>query len=57
MKREMTNWNIFELMSWLDKCVEHIYTQMFIEICSVIDKAISIGLTKCGTRIVVMQST
>ena len=41
MKREMTTWNIFELMTWLDKCVERIFTQMFIEIRSVINKAIS----------------
>ena len=37
----MTSWNIFELMSWFDKCVESIFTQMFIEIRSVINKAIS----------------
>ena len=30
-------------MSWLDKCVERIFTQMFIEIRSVINKAISTG--------------
>ena len=43
MKREMTTWNIFELMTWLDKCVERIFTQIFIEIRSVINKAISTG--------------
>ena len=41
MKKEMTTWNIYELMTWLDKCVERIYTQMFIEIRNVINKAIS----------------
>ena len=41
MKRQMTTWNIFELMAWLDKCVERIYTQMFIEIRNVINNAIS----------------
>ena len=43
MKREMITWNIFELMTWLDKCVERIYTQMFIEIRNVINNAISTG--------------
>ena len=43
MKREMTTWNIFELMSWLDKCVECIYTKMYIEIRSVINMAIETG--------------
>ena len=32
MKREMTTWNIFELMTWLDKCFERIYTHIFIKI-------------------------
>ena len=39
----MTTWNIYELMTWLDKCVERIYTQMFIEIRNVINTAISSG--------------
>ena len=43
MKREITTWNIFELMTWLDKCVERIHTQIFIEIRNVINKAISTG--------------
>ena len=41
MKREMATWNIFELMSWLDKCVGRTFTQIFIKIRSVINKAIS----------------
>ena len=44
MKREMTTWNMFELMSWLDKCVERIFTQIFIEIRNVINNAISTGI-------------
>ena len=43
MKRKMTTWNIFESMTWLDKCVERIHTQMFIEIRNVINKVISTG--------------
>ena len=43
MKREMTTWNIYKLMTWLDKRVERIYTQMCIEIRNVINKAISTG--------------
>ena len=30
MKREMTTWNIFELMFWLEKCVSRIHRRMFI---------------------------
>ena len=41
MIKEITTWNIYELMIWLDKCVEHIYTQIFIEIRNVINKVIS----------------
>ena len=41
MKREITTWNIFELMTSFDKFVERIYTQMFIEIRNVINNAIS----------------
>ena len=33
----MTTWNIFEGMSWLDKCVDQIYTHMFIKIRIVIN--------------------
>ena len=43
MKREMITWNIYELMTWVDKCVERIYSQMFIEIRNVINKAIPSG--------------
>ena len=43
MKRQMTTWNISELMAWLDKYVERISTQMFIEIRNVINNAISTG--------------
>ena len=43
MKREMTTWNIFELMTWLDKCVERTFTQICIEMRSVINKSLSTG--------------
>ena len=42
-RREMTTWNIYELMTWLDKCVDRIYTKMFSEIRNVIDDAVSSG--------------
>ena len=41
MKREMTTWNIYELMTQLDKCVDRIYTQIFIEIRNIINNTIS----------------
>ena len=44
MKREMTTWNIYELMIWLDKYVERVYTQMFIEMRNDINTAISSGI-------------
>ena len=28
----MTQWNIFQLVSWLDRYVQPIYTEMFLEI-------------------------
>ena len=51
MKRQMTTWNIFELMAWLDKCVERIYTQMFIEIRNVIN--FSVELTDVNQNTVI----
>ena len=43
MKEEMTTWYIFELISWLDKCVNRIHIDMFIEILNVINDAQSTG--------------
>ena len=39
----MTTWNIYELMIWLDKCVDRIYTKKCIEIRNVINDAVSSG--------------
>ena len=39
----MPTQDIYELMTWFDKFVERIYTEMFIEIRNVINKAISSG--------------
>ena len=43
MKREMTTWNIYELMTWLDKCDDRTHTQIVIEIRNVINDAVSSG--------------
>ena len=40
MKREETTWNIYELMTWLDKCVDRFYTKKYIEIRNVINDTI-----------------
>ena len=32
LKQEMIYWNIFQLMTWLDRCVECIYTKKILEI-------------------------
>ena len=32
LQNEMVQWNIYQLMTWLDRCVERIYTEMFLEI-------------------------
>ena len=37
----MATWNIYELLIWLDKCVDRIHTRMFIEIRNVINDTIS----------------
>ena len=31
-KKEMSQWNIYQLMTGLDRCVEHIYKEIFLEI-------------------------
>ena len=31
-KKEMVQWSISQLMTWLNRCVERIYTEMFLEI-------------------------
>ena len=28
----MVQWHIYQLMTWLDRCVERVYTEMFLEI-------------------------
>ena len=43
MKEEMTTWYVFELILWLDKCVNRIHIDMFIEILNVINDAQSTG--------------
>ena len=35
----MTTWNKFELISWIDECVNRIQTEMFIEIQNFINDA------------------
>ena len=37
----METWNIYELLIWLDKCVDRIHTQIFIEIRNVINDTVS----------------
>ena len=32
LKEEIVQWNIYQLMTWLDRCVERIYTEFFLEI-------------------------
>ena len=32
LKRDMVQWNIYQLMTWLDRCVERIYIEMFLEV-------------------------
>ena len=39
----MTAWNIYQLMTWLDKCVDRTQTQMLIEIRNIINDAVSSG--------------
>ena len=43
MTREITTWNIFELIFWLDKGLYRIHTQIFIEIQNIINNAESSG--------------
>ena len=35
----MIYWNIFQLMTWLDRCVERIYTEFFLEITGILNDA------------------
>ena len=37
LKKEMIHWNIFQLIIWLNRCVERIYTEMFLEIKDVLN--------------------
>ena len=32
LKKKMVQWSIYQLMTWLDRCVERIYIEMFLEI-------------------------
>ena len=41
MKREMTTWNIYELMKWFGKCVDRIYPKNKIEIRNGITDSVS----------------
>ena len=31
MKREMTTWNIYKLIAWIDKCVDRIHTKYLLK--------------------------
>ena len=54
----MIQWNIYQLMTWLDQCVERIYTEMFLEIKTILNDAIKLvifgpsGLMMYGKKIV-----
>ena len=39
----MGYWNIFQLMTWLDRCVERIYTEIFLETKNVLNNAEKTG--------------
>ena len=60
LKKEMMHWNIFQLMTWLDKCVERIYTEIFLKVKNVLNDALKIvnfgpnGWIIFGMRIVHM---
>ena len=43
LKKEMVQWNIYQLMTWLDRCVERIYTEMFLEIKTILNDVTKIG--------------
>ena len=43
LKKEMVQWNIYQLMTWLDRCVERIYTEMFLSIKTILNDAIKTG--------------
>ena len=32
LKQEMVQWPIYQLMTWLDRCIERVYIEMFLEI-------------------------
>ena len=40
LKNEMVQWNIYQLMTWLDRCVERIYTETILEIKTILNDAI-----------------
>jgi len=56
----MVQWIIYQLMTWLDRCVERIYTEMFLEIKTIMYDAIKqvifgqSGLMMYGKEIVHM---
>ena len=58
----MTTWNKFELISWIDECVNRIHTEMVIEIQNFINDAQVTGrfwsksVDKVGINIMHMQS-
>ena len=39
LKKEMIYQNVLQLMTWLDRCVERIYTEMFLEIKNILNDA------------------
>ena len=60
LKKEMVKWNIYQLMIWLDRCVERIYTEIFLSIKTILNDAIKqvifglSGLRMYGKKIVHM---
>ena len=56
----MVQWNIYQLMTWLDRCIERIYTVIFVEIKKILmmqKKLINFGpsgLTMFGKKTVLM---
>ena len=43
LKKEMVQQNIYQLMTWLDRCVKIMYTEMFLEIKTNLNDAAKTG--------------
>ena len=43
LKKYMVQWNIYQLMTWLDKGIERIYTESFLEIKTILNYATKTG--------------